>query len=602
MEIKSGFHRFRAELRRRRVLRAGGVYVAAAFIVLQVGEIVLPAFATPAWALQSLVVLAFLGLPVVLAFAWAYDLTAGGFRRTRQLDEHHAPSATAPSLALLAVTALSLSLGALWFSRSAVSPEPEVAPAEVDALGEPGVATFASLDASSPITAIAVLPFADLAEDDDLFAPQLHDEIINQLSQLTALRVVPRASVLRYAESDQSLQEIATELRVQGVVTGSVAKSAASDSVRIAIQLLHAPSDTHLLTKTFQRELRDVLRLQTEVAEEIRRAVEGEVTDAPDVAVGTEVASVDPAAHRAYLEGQAELARRTPEGNRAAFVHFNRAVEIDSGFTEAWGARAEAGILDRLSQGRGLSPEFATEILGYVQDARQAGAGEEADEVAVLLRENLHEVPEHLRGDILGTLDRLGIESDSLARRFVQSGLLGHRVMVLLGEEGEVDSRAEMEVARLREAIVRNPKEVRLWAGLENAHVVQGDYASAVEVRAERLIATAGDTPESRTTVIELENSFDEANPRASYWEWRHRYNEARLGEGVFVPYVEQAMTALGLGDKAGALALLESAMEDREAELVTLLGNPIWDPLRREPKFRDILQALKQLRRRGSR
>ena len=84
MKRRQGLGAFWRELRRRRVVRTGGVYVAAAFVVLQLGEIVFPAFNAPDWVLQSLVVLAFLGLPVVLAFAWVYDLTPDGLAKTRE--------------------------------------------------------------------------------------------------------------------------------------------------------------------------------------------------------------------------------------------------------------------------------------------------------------------------------------------------------------------------------------------------------------------------------------------------------------------------------------------------------------------------------------
>ena len=97
----------------------GGLYVAGAFVVLQLGEIVLPAFNAPDWALQTLVVFVFLGLPVALAFSWVYDLSPEGLKRTRSLVPVGGRSIV-PGLALLGVTALSAGLGAWWFSRSAM--------------------------------------------------------------------------------------------------------------------------------------------------------------------------------------------------------------------------------------------------------------------------------------------------------------------------------------------------------------------------------------------------------------------------------------------------------------------------------------------------
>ena len=196
MKPRQSLGAFWRELRRRRVVRAGGVYVAAAFVLLQLGEIVFPAFNAPDWVLQSVVVLAFLGLPVALAFAWVYDLTPEGLAKTRE-EQGVARISFAPRLALLIVTSVSVGVAALWFQRTAVAGGGEGA---VEAVPS-GATRFASLDPDAPITAIAVLPLADLAEGDDLFARQLHEEIITQLSLLTSLRVVSRTSAERHADS-----------------------------------------------------------------------------------------------------------------------------------------------------------------------------------------------------------------------------------------------------------------------------------------------------------------------------------------------------------------------------------------------------------------
>ena len=174
---------------------------------------------------------------------------------------------------------------------------------------------FASLDPNAPITAIAVLPLAHLAEGDDLFARQLHEEIITQLSRLTSLRVVSRTSVERYRTTDKLLPQIAAELGVQAVVTGSVAMTGESDSVRISVQLLHAPSDTHMESFTWQREMRDILRLQTEIAVEIATGVQGEL-GVEEVPAPDQIAQVDPEAHRLSCAGATNLTELRRRGWR----------------------------------------------------------------------------------------------------------------------------------------------------------------------------------------------------------------------------------------------------------------------------------------------
>ena len=594
MKRRQGLGAFWQELRRRRVVRAGGVYVAAAFVVLQLGEIVFPAFNAPDWVLQSVVVAAFLGLPVVLAFAWVYDLTPEGFAKTR---ETQARVTLVPRLALLIVTSVSVGVGALWFQRSAaVGGDAGVGDAGAGdaAAGAPGAeaapneaARLASLDPSAPITAIAVLPLAHLAEGDDLFARQLHEEIITQLSLLTSLRVVSRTSAERYADSDMLLPDIAAELGVQAVVTGSVAMTPESDSVRISVQLLHAATDTHMLSRSFQREMKDILRLQTEIAVEIASTVQGELGEGAIEEV-ERVAEVDPEAYRAFLQGQRELERRTPEGLQAALDHFDRSVALDSGFSLPVAWRAGTNLM--LAPNRDSLPaEVLAQVREDVQRAEQLGGAE--DEVAaakVVLRDQLD----------------AGFAEDSLRRRYLlestrfgrrlgrESPLAGaHRLL----QEGRYDSAAVVFTAILD----ADPGMIPAWSGLEEAHLLQGHYARAVDVREQRILATQGETPDAIASVEALHETFDESDP-ASYWVWRQDQSTGRVDRGERVSDVELAVIAVGLGDRGGALEHLEAAVDNRDPALVALRTSSMWDPLRSDPAFQEIVRRARELWRRG--
>ena len=545
---------FWSELRRRGVVRAGGVYVAAAFVVLQLGEIVLPAFNAPDWVLQSLVIFVFLGLPVALAFSWVYDLTAEGLTRTGALVRR-GRGTVVPQLALVGVTAVSGALGVLWFGTNALT-TPDgggsaVAPA-------PGVASFANLDPNAPITAVAVLPLADFAEDNDFFARQLHEEIITQLSILTTLRVVSRTSVERYATTDKLLPEIAAELRVQAVVTGSVAMTAESDSVRISVQLLHAPSDTHLLSRTFQREMKDILRLQTEVAVEIAGAVQGEL--GADVTEDIEqIAEVDPEAHRAFLMGREELERGTTGGLEAALEHSDQAVMIDSTFAPAWAQWAGVRLV-MAHEGGELSPDDLARVEEALRRATEFGGAEDEVNAGRVLLED------YLAAGAGGLGEELERATDSIGRRFVwESTRIGRRsrppsrslAAARFMEAGQYDSAAAVFAG----IVEVEPRAGPAWSGLETSHLLQGDYAGAVDVRAEWILAVGGDSPETRAAVRDMREAFDENDPN-SYWQWRRGYDSARLDRGERVSDVEVALTAVGLGDIDSALAHLESAVQ----------------------------------------
>ncbi len=617
MKRRQGLGAFWRELRRRRVVRAGGVYVAAAFVALQLGEIVFPAFNAPDWVLQSVVVLAFLGLPVVLAFAWVYDLTPDGFAKTRE-SPAGARGTIAPRLALLAVTSISVALGALWFQRSGATGgarDAEAGGAGVEAAPD-GAARLASLDPDAPITAIAVLPLAHLAEGDDLFARQLHEEIITQLSLLTSLRVVSRTSAERYADSDMLLPDIAAELGVQAVVTGSVAMTPESDSVRISVQLLHAATDTHMLSRSFQREMRDILRLQTDVAVEIASTVQGELGD--EVIDEVErVAEVDPEAYRAFLQGQRELERGTPDGLQAALSHFDRSAALDSGFALplAW----RAGVhLRQVAAGDSIPAAVLAQVQQDMRRAAQLGGAE--DEVAaagVFLRDQMGagfagvgaRVEEALAdaadaADAAGIAVIAGVAEDSLRRRYLlESTRFGRRLgrESPLGEahrllqEGRYDSAAVVFTAIVED----DPNMIPAWSGLEEAHLLQGHYAGAVGVREQRILATQGETPDAIASVEALHETFDESDP-ASYWLWRHDYSTDRVERGERVSDVELAVIAIGLGDRGRALEHLETAVENRDPALVALRTSSMWDPLRSDPAFQEIVRRARDLWRRG--
>lgn len=607
MSRKLEFGRFWRELRRRHVVRAGGVYAVSAFVVLQLGEIVLPAFNTPDGALQSLVVAAFLGLPIVLAVAWAYDLTSAGLRRTRH-EGRSGRSSAAPRWALLGVTTVSVAFAGFWFSRSFMGNARDEL-LDGDGAGEPrdgavsaGTPVFASYDPSAPITAVAVLPLANFAQGDDLFARQLHDEIITQLSGATRFRVASRTAVVRYADTTLPLPRVAEELRVQAVVTGSVAMTDESDSVRISIQLVHAPSDTHLLTRTFQREMKDVLRLQTEVANEIARAVQGEVEDA-DGEMASEVAHVplvDVEAHRAFLEGWEDLDLPAPNLEEA-MGHFSTAVAADPEFAGAWVGLAETGLLMLIDSSPEVSP---AELARRVEESagRAEALGGDVAAIRLLLSEAKGETPRSASDSSARAWVR---EFTEIGRRMARSaasrvaseqadsarnrlGLFTARVFI---NTGQYDSAA----AALQDVLEADPADRGAWRALEEMYVLLKDYPRALEVRAERFAAETGQEPPSVAT------EFDADDP-ASYWSLRRRDNRAWQAWGVPVSHMELAATALGLGERDEAVRQLGLAVEQREPSLGTLRNSPIWDPLRDDPEFRRIATRARDLWRSGGR
>jgi TolB-like protein/tRNA A-37 threonylcarbamoyl transferase component Bud32 len=189
----------------------------------------------------------------------------------------------------------------------------------------------------APIQSLAVLPLESLSHDpeQDYFADGMTEELTTELSQIASLRVISRTSAMRYKGSNKPLPEIAHELNVDGIIEGSVLRS--GDRVRITAQLIQGSSDTHLWAKSYERDLRDVLVLQSEVARAIASEVQAEVTPQAHAHLATRQ-PVNTEAYALYLRGRALAGRETEPDNRAAIAALERATAIDPNFALAYAA------------------------------------------------------------------------------------------------------------------------------------------------------------------------------------------------------------------------------------------------------------------------
>jgi eukaryotic-like serine/threonine-protein kinase len=194
------------------------------------------------------------------------------------------------------------------------------------------------------IHSIAVLPLENLSGDpsQDYFAEGTTEELITQLAQIQALKVISRTSVMRYKGSTKSLPAIAHELGVDAIVEGSVARS--GEKVRINAQLIQASSDRHLWARSYDRDVRDVLALQSDVAREIAQEIRVTVTPVEAARLAS-VRSVNPAAHEEYLQGRYYWSRRTEESLKKGIEHFERAIALDPEYALAYVGLADSYIV-----------------------------------------------------------------------------------------------------------------------------------------------------------------------------------------------------------------------------------------------------------------
>ena len=359
-----------AELKRRNVVRVGIAYILLAWVALQVGDVLFDLFEAPPWVGKSVAALLLLGFPFACLFAWAFELTPDGIRKTSAVDRSASitPS-TGRKLDRVIIVVLVIALGYfIWERQAGVEP----------------TTTTAMLDKS-----IAVLPFVNMSSDaeQEWFADGLTEEILNALARTPDLLVASRTSSFQYKDRNEDISVIAAALGVAHILEGSVRRG--GDRLRVTAQLIRASDGFHLWSETFDRSPEDVIAIQENVAFEIANALETAMDpEALQKMVSAGTASV--AAYEAYLEGLALETRTGETGDiedwEIAYARFERAVEIDPGFTLAHYHRATywAAKLNITNVGSEIVGVTRAEILANYLAAIDAAIATEDDEVQAL--------------------------------------------------------------------------------------------------------------------------------------------------------------------------------------------------------------------------
>ncbi len=237
---------FFGELKRRNVYKVAIAYAVVAWLLMQIATQVFPFLEIPNWAIRLVIMLIVIGFPIALVIAWAFELTPEGLKRTEDVDLNKSiRRKTGRKLDFFIIAVLLLVIAILVFQRL----HPNVSPAVSSSLAK----------------SIAVLPFDNLSEEkaNAYFADGMQDEILTKLASVGDLKVISRKSTAKYKSMPEDLKTVARELGVATVLEGSVQR--AGDRVRVNVQLLDTHTDTHLWAKSYDRELKDVFAVESEV-------------------------------------------------------------------------------------------------------------------------------------------------------------------------------------------------------------------------------------------------------------------------------------------------------------------------------------------------
>ncbi|HYW43312.1 MAG TPA: protein kinase [Bryobacteraceae bacterium] len=454
------------------------------------------------------------------------------------------------------------------------------------------------------IESLAVLPLANLSRDpeQDYFADGLTEALITDLGKIRALKVISRTSVMRYQKTDKALPQIARELGVDGIVEGSVQR--VGDRVRITAQLIHAPSDRHLWAESYERDLRDVLALEGDVAQAIAAQIRIEVSPEERTRLAS-ARPVNPESYQLYLMGSYHAGKATLEGFSKGIEYFQQAVEKDPSNALAYAGMARCYAYSGGGFGylppKETSPKAreaalrALEIDDTLAEAHGALAvikwqhdwdwpsAEREFQRAVELNPN----SEVVHGEYLGYLASMGRLEQAVAE-----GRLAQQLNPLGGGFGW----AYFFTRHYAEALPHLQRSLELDPSLSDATqnlaltlAFLGMHAQAL-AEAEKLSQYAH-SPEHQKEALVLAYVYAVSGKPVEARKILEDFNT--FSKTSYVDAFWVARVYAGLGEKDKALEYLERAYREHSGTMWALKMDPQCDPLRSDPRFQDLLRRM---------
>jgi len=465
---------------------------------------------------------------------------------------------------------------------------------------------FAGSGGRPRIASLAVLPLANLSNDptQEYFADGMTEELITNLAPIRSLTVISRTSVMRFKGSIKPLREIAGQLGVEGIIEGSVQR--AGDRVRITAQLIEAAHDRHLWAKSYERDFRDVLALQSDVASDIAREIQLQVSPQERAKLARRH-SVNPEAFEEYLRGRYEWSKMSEEGALAAIAHYGRAIALDpsdprysSGLADAYLIRVQVIGSIPIQEGMEAVKKYARQALKADEGSAEAHASMAAalffgDWNAAAAEQHVRRAIElnpgygtaHLIYSVLlltsGRTDE-ALEQDRIAMQIDPFSLIVHwnAVGTLLAAHKFDDA-----LALATQTAARNPDSPMCQAGLVRVREVRGEYPIAIELRRRYQPENEG----GRALVARAEKAYAASGVKG-YWRVFYEYAASPARAQPASPSA-LAMYAANAGDFDAAMKHLERAYAERNGDLLFINVERCYDPIRHDPRFEDLVRRV---------
>jgi len=459
--------------------------------------------------------------------------------------------------------------------------------------------------APTGIRSLAVLPLENLSADasQNYFADGMTDELITDLAQISALRVISRTSVMVYKGARKPLPQIARELNVDAVVEGTVLRS--GDQVRITAQLIEASTDKHLWSQSYEGELRDTLALQNKVARAIADQIRINLTPQEQAALKN-VKVVNPQAYESFLKGRYFWNKRTADGLKVALAYFNQAIEEDPKYAEAYSGLADTYALLGDWQYAVMTPKEAfpkakaaainaVELdstlgeahnsLAFVLDGFDWDFNSAGNEFRRAIELNPgyatahHWYAWHL--SLLGRYDEAIAEMRKAENLDPLSLIINADLAELLVLAHSYDE----SIQQSRKTIEMDPNFALAHNQLAQAYLQKHMYAEAV-AELQKAVQISGGSP---TCIANLARAYVVSGKRSEALELLSELKK-RSNPG-YSNASEIAIVYASLGDKDQAMNWLEKGYEERFNPGVLL--RPGFDPLRSDSRFQSLVHRI---------
>lgn len=457
-----------------------------------------------------------------------------------------------------------------------------------------------AFDTPPHIEALAVLPLANLSGDpeQEYFADGMTEALTADLAQIGALRVISRTSVMRYKNTKRPLPEIARELKVDAVVSGSVLRS--NQRVRITAELIYAPTDRHLWARTYERNLDNILDLQNEVVRAIAGEIRAKVTPQEQGRLARNRA-VNRDAYEAYLKGRYYGNQFTEDSLSKSIEYFEQAIKLDPGYAAAYAGLADGWLhleaigapQDEVHPQALEAASKALQLDDTLSEAHSAMAGVKSHEwdweaaereTQKALQLNPGDAREYMYHS--NRLRRLGRTAESIAE--AKRGLDLDPLSVL-GNEQLADAYSsarqyDLAILQYRKTLELYPNQAGPRDSLGWAYVYKGLYEEGLE----EIKRSYGENPDLSPEVAYVYAvSGNQAKARQILKRLLNLSKQTPIQPHHF------ALIYAGLGMQEEALLWLEQAYQQHSRMMVWLKVDPRFDRLRSDPRFQDLMRRV---------